>query len=289
MLTELHLHTGQPVAPHDVWTAWEIDPLVLGAVAVTALAYGRGLKSLSRRDTRGRFFGAGVVVVLVAVASPLEGMAGSLASAHMVQHMLLVMVAAPLLAWARPLPTILHGSPLSWRKATGSWRRRWRLTPSRMDRLAHPALAWLFLAGTLWLWHSSSMYDLALRSEAVHALEHALFLVAAVWFWSAVLRGMWSPRHSVGPAILMLFTMGVQGVLLSAMLTFSDYPWYEAYAGTAPLWGLTPLEDQHLAGLIMWIPGGLLYTGSALAVLIRWLGETGGSVEAELESRPTDI
>lgn len=289
MLTELHFHTGQPVAPHDVWMAWEVDPLMLGAVAVATLAYGRGLKRLRRRDGRARFFGAGMVVLLVAVGSPLEGMAGSLASAHMVQHMLLVVVAAPLLAWSRPLATIVHGSPVSWRKATGSWRRRRRLTPARMDWLAHPVLAWLSLAGSLWLWHSSFMYDLALRSEAVHALEHALFLLSAVWFWSAVLKGLWSPRHSVGPAILLLFTMGVQGVLLSAMLTFSEYPWYEAYAGTAPLWGMTALEDQHLAGLIMWIPGGLVYTGSALAVLVRWIGDTGDAAEAEFGRRTTEI
>lgn len=288
MLTDFHLHTGRPVAPHDVWSAWAIDPMVLGAVAVAALAYGHGLRGLSRRDGRGWFFAAGMVVLLVAVVSPLEGMAGSLASAHMVQHMLMVVVAGPLLAWSRPLATVLHGSPRPWRKATGNWRRKWRLTPHRMDWLIHPALAWLALAGSVWLWHSSLMYGLSLRSEAAHALEHAMFVASAVWFWSGVLKGVWSPRHSVGPAILLLFTMGIQGVLLSAMLTFSEYPWYDPYVATAPLWGLTPLGDQHLAGLIMWIPGGLIYTGAALAVLARWIADSGGEMESGPETRPTD-
>jgi putative membrane protein len=190
----------------------------------------------------------------------------------MVQHMLLVVVAGPLLAWSRPLATSLRAVPLSWRKASGSWRRRAGLTPVRTAWLYHPVPPWLALAGSVWLWHSSFMYGLALRYEAAHVLEHAMFLVSAVWFWNIALGGLRRPPRAVGTSVLMLFTIALQGVLLSAMLTFSEYPWYREYLDTAPRWGLTPLEDQQLAGLIMWIPGGLVYTGAALAVIYRWIG-----------------
>lgn len=273
MLTSLHPHAGRPVAPHDVATAWSIDPLILGIVMAVAIAYRRGSQRSALAERGKRCFWVGIAVVLVALVSPLDGVAGALASVHMVQHMLLVVVAAPLLAWSRPISTLLQAEPIRWRKATGRWRRKVRLTPSRLEWLTHPFLAWLALAASLWVWHSSYLYGMALRVEAVHGLEHMIFLVAGVWFWSAVLKGMWTPRHSLGPSILLLFTMGIQGVLLSVMLTFSDRPWYDEYLATAPLWGMTALEDQHLAGLIMWIPGGLIYTGAALAILARWIGD----------------
>ena len=129
-------------------------------------------------------------------------------------------------------------------------------------------------AGTLWFWHAALFYEAALTHLPIHALQHVTFLFTAVWMWSTVLGGMWSPRVSLGTGILALFGTSLQGVLLSAMLTFAVSPWYEPYRSTAPLWGLDPLSDQQLAGLIMWIPAGLVYIAAALGLLIRWMGDS---------------
>lgn len=274
MLTTLHLHTGQPAAPHDVWQAWEVEPLVLAGALTAAWLYATGHRRSAADSVQGRAFAAGLGAVVAALASPLDVVAGSLASAHMVQHMLLTVVAGPLLASSRPVATILHGLPPGWRKGTGRWRRRVGLTPRRMLVLGGPGFAWLANAGSLWLWHSSVLYEAAIRSDAVHALEHASFLIAAVWLWSAALRGLWSRRSSPGVGILLLFTTAIQGVLLSAIITFAGSPWYETYESSAPSWGMTALQDQHLAGLIMWTPSTLIYTGIALALLMRWISDT---------------
>ncbi|MGH2394223.1 MAG: cytochrome c oxidase assembly protein, partial [Candidatus Limnocylindria bacterium] len=171
MLIHIHPHPGQPIAPHDVWGSWNPDPLILAASLTLGWAYMRGNRGADWLDTRSVAFGLGMGAVLIALTSPLDAVAGSLASAHMVQHMLLVVIAGPLLAWSRPLSTMLRGSPLRWRKVSGRWRRRTGLTPSRLRFLGHPGAAWLTLAGVIWLWHSAALYGAALRLEAVHALE----------------------------------------------------------------------------------------------------------------------
>lgn len=274
MLTVIHLHT--PVAPHDVWSSWNLDPFVVAGLVVAAWAYVRGYRAISSRGRDGRMtaFGVGLAAVLVALASPLDAMAASLASAHMAQHMVLIVVAGPLLAWSRPLSTMLRGTPLGVRKATGGWRRRRGLTPHRLARVPYPGLVWLTHAGLVWVWHSSVLYGAALGNQALHALEHASFLVPAVLFWSVVFEGFWAPDRSKGFGILLLFTMAMQGVVLAALMTFAVSPWYAEYARSAPWWGLEPLGDQQLAGLIMWIPSGLIYTGAALVLLASWIGDT---------------
>lgn len=274
MLTRIHPHTGQPLALHDLWGAWNLDPLILSVVLMAGWLYLRNVRML--RPLRGQVlsFCLGLAAVLVALVSPLDAVAGSLASAHMLQHMLLVMVAGPLLAWGRPVATILRTSPLAWRKAGGRWRRRAGLTPHRLRLMRHQGLAWLTLTAVMWVWHSAYFYGAALGSRPVHALEHATFFFAAVWFWSVVFEAVWVPRRSLGMGVILLFTMAMQGVLLSAVMTFAESPWYAPYLDTTSQWGLEPQADQQLAGLLMWIPSGLIYTGAALALLLRWIDPT---------------
>jgi putative membrane protein len=227
---------------------------------------------------RATYFWLGLAAIAVALVSPLDAAASALASAHMVQHLLLTLVAAPLLALSRPGATLLRGGPRRVRRAVGRWRGRLQLTPRRLARLGHPVLLWLCYVATLWFWHASVTYDAALASEPVHATSHLTYLLTGVLFWGLLVRSARDGDPSPGLGLLLAFGAAMQGVFLSALLTFAAEPWYAGYIGTTTPWGLDQLTDQQLAGAIMWLPGGLVYLGSALALFVAWLRE--GGVEA---------
>lgn len=277
-------HTGQPLQPHDLSTAWDLSPTSLVLASVVFWLFWRNTKSATDGKKR-IWFASGFVLLLVATISPLDALSESLASAHMVQHLLLILGAGPALALSRPVETVLSGLPRSLRKATGRARRWARLTPSMSRRLIKPVTTWLFLVGSLWIWHASGPYELALQSELVHLVEHGVFLIGATLFWSVVLVDQRLSPVSPGFRIMAVFTLALQGVLLAALLTFANEPWYESYTGTAPNWGLDPLADQQLAGLIMWIPSGLILTGIGVSMLVMWLG----SLDDEHESAASDL
>ena len=182
-----------------------------------------------------------LLVIGIALFSPLEEMAHALSSAHMVQHLLLILVAGPLLAYAVDI-----------RFAT-----KW-LTP---------AVAWLMHTTIIWFWHAAGPYTAAVVNPLVHGIEHLTFLLTAVLFWSAVGIG----RKPEGLGVLLVFGMALQSVFLAVLLTFAETPWYWVYEATTQAYGLDPLSDQQLAGVIMWVPAGLVYTGIGLALLLSWI------------------
>jgi putative membrane protein len=277
VLTPILAHPGQPPAPHDLWVAWNLDPVLVAGVLLAAWAYRRGQTSGPKRqvDTwRTRCFAGALVALGVALLSPLDALSSALASAHMVQHLLLLLAAAPLLALSAPSSAILRGSPLALRRASGRWRRRLRLTHGNLGVLRHPAAVWLLSVGVVWFWHAAAPYDAALDSEPLHILEHASFLVTAVLFWHVVVGVRGAARASNGLGILLVFAMAMQSVFLSVLLTFARTPWYSSYATTTAPWGLDPLADQQLAGVIMWIPAGGIYLAVALALLVSWIRAT---------------
>ncbi len=270
-------HTGQPIEPHDLATAWTTDPVQLIGLALAGWMYGRGLVRLWRAAQPGRgvrrweaaSFAIGWLVLVVALVSPLHAMGEVLFSAHMVQHELLMVVAAPLLVLGRPLIPFVWAMSPRWRRITGSWSKTPAIrVPWRV--LTHPMSAWLIYAVTLWVWHLPQLYQASLAHEWVHALQHVSFLGSALLFWWALLQGHDEAMAS-GAAILYVFTTMLHNGLLGALLTFATTVWYPAYYATTGPWGLTPLEDQQLAGLIMWIPAGISYLVAALVVLARWL------------------
>ena len=272
MLIPLLAHAGRSLAPHDVWGAWNLDaPLLLGLFLLT-WAYWRGEVRSGRREVdrrRASCLFAALIAVVAALISPLDAMSHALASAHMVQHVLLLLVAAPLLALSSPAAALVRGSPMVVRRATGPWRRRLGLTRARLALLRHPVVVWAVHVGTIWFWHAAAPYDTALRNEAVHVVEHVSFVATGLLFWHVVLGVR--RRVSGGLGVLLVFTMSLQSVFLSMLLTFASAPWYSGYASSTRSWGLEPLGDQQLAGLIMWITAGLVYLGAGLALLVGWI------------------
>jgi putative membrane protein len=215
---------------------------------------------------------AGGVAIAVALGPPLHGAAEELFAAHMVQHLVLVAVAAPLFAAGLPGTALLVRLPPAARRSAGRWlRRAQRLVPLAHAGIAGLVVVWLLHVATLWAWHAPASYEAALRWPALHALEHASLLLSATAFWAMVLR----PRDHRGVgafgALLSLFAGAGQSTTLGALLTLTTQPSYPSHAATAARWGLTPLEDQHLAGLIMWVLGGVGYLVVALVVLVRVL------------------
>lgn len=270
MLTLL-AHAGE-LRPHDLWTAWPFDPLVLAGVVGAAVVHARGRRPGRDERRRRLAFTGALVTIAVALLSPLDPLAGVLLSAHMVQHVLLVLVAAPLLAIAAPGPELLRGLPGGARRATRTLRRRAGVSVGVVRWWRHPVLRWLLFVATLWLWHAAALYSAAVEHDAVHALEHVSFLATATLVWSSVL-GPVRVRVSRGFAVLGVFALALQSTFLSVLLTFARAPWYEPYATPAPGWDVDPLADQQLAGVLMWIPAGLLHAGIGLALLVSWFRE----------------
>jgi putative membrane protein len=293
VLTPILAHPGQPPAPHDLWAAWNLDPVLLLGLLLAAWAYRRGRAGRPQRpaDTRrARCFALALATLGLALLSPLDALSGALASAHMVQHLLLVLVAAPLLALSAPSSAILRGSPLAVRRASSRWRRRFGLTHRNLRTLGHPAAAWMAHVAVLWFWHAAVPYDAALASQPLHLLEHASFLATAGLFWHVVAGARGAGRVSNGLGVLLVFGMAMQSVLLSVLLTFARKPWYSGYANTTAPWGLDPLADQQLAGAIMWIPAGAVYLVAALALLVAWVraAEEGTTHRAGAGTRERD-
>jgi putative membrane protein len=257
---------------------WGAEPWVLALLALSLLLYAVGARRLWPRMThaRERFarqaacFGAGWIVLVLALASPLDG-AGSLAfSAHMVQHELLMIVAAPLMVLGRPLGVWVWALPPGWRGGVGGFTHA-RPVSIFWNLITRPLNAWILHFAALWLWHVPAFFQAALANNGIHALQHASFLFSALLFWWAVL-GKQVQAGARGHALLSLFTTMMHTGALGALFTFSGTVWYPLYGDSAwHAYGLTALEDQQLGGLIMWIPGGLAYVIAGLALMAAGL------------------
>lgn len=278
-------HADQPPAPHDLWTMWNVELWLLASLAFTAGLYLRGLRRLRTRagNFRGASgfqlasFGLGMALLFVALISPVDALGEALTAAHMVQHMLLFF-AAPFLVLAAPLPIFLWALPRRWRRGLGGESKQfWIAQPWRL--LTTPMVAWLAYALALWLWHAPTFYQAALEKPLIHDLEHFSFLASALLFWWVVFRR--APRTT---SLGMLFTTMLHSGVLAALMTFSSQPWYAVYQDTTASWGLTPLEDQQLAGLLMWVPGSIGYLLAGLGLVALWLQRL--ETQEALRSKP---
>jgi putative membrane protein len=253
---------------------WSFEPQVVVPLALALVVVFTGRTRLGFRAKRSppgvSLFLAGWTVLTFALVSPLHEAGERSFTMHMIEHELIMLVAALLLvlsdaggilAWGlpRPLRRLLAGR---W---TSPLQTLWK-------RLTDPVVATIIQGVVLWAWHAPALFDRALESDWWHAAQHLSFVLASLLFWSAMLN----PRrgnHLVSASCLFLTSM-VEGAL-GALMTFSGSPWYAAYAamGVTGI-GVDPETDQQLAGLIMWIPGGLLHGLAALLLLHRWFKST---------------
>ena len=274
-----YAHAGQPLAPHDLWSAWSLEPLVLLGLVASAGLYVRGLIRLwsngvgvGIRAWEAAAFAGGWFVLAIALVSPLHSLGGVLFSAHMAQHELLIAVSAPLLVLGRPLIPFLWALPRSTRRSVGGWTKNSSVA-SAWHALTLPSVAFSVHAIALWAWHLPGPYQSTLHSELMHTLQHSSFLFSALLFWWTIFKVRGS-EMGYGGAVFYLFGTGLQTGALGALLTFAPTLWYPAYAATTGPWGLTPIEDQQLGGLIMWIPGSIPYLIAGLVMFARWLRES---------------
>lgn len=292
-------HMDTPVTPDNVWRNWNLDPLIVIPLFVLSALYLGGLRTIWREAGRGSgvstrraaAFLAGVGALALALISPVDRLGGALFSMHMVQHLLLVVVAAPLLVYSAPLTPVLVAMPRRWRRGAG--RASGAGTVRLFTRFVlNPFVVWWAQAIVLWTWHIPIFYEAALRSAWVHALEHTTFLGTALLFWWVVIQPHGRRRLGLGLVVVFVFTTMMQSSALGALITFAPSTWYAAHAPYVEAWGISPLADQQLAGLIMWVPGGLIYLGAALTAFTLWLrtmdreGSLQPAQERVLESVP---
>lgn len=272
-----HAHTETGIDSREIWFAWNMDPWVLVPLALSGTMYAIGVVRLWRNAHTGAglrrlhvsAFALAWIVCFIALISPLDAMADLLFSVHMVQHGLLMLVAAPLFVASKPLPAWLWALPAQTGKrirsivASGLLAALWR-------GCNRPIAAWTVHAAVLWMWHIPLLYQAAVINRPLHIIQHLSFLLSALLFWQAVL----DRRHGIATAatgVIYIFTTMMHTGILGALLTFSRTAWYPVYTDTAVQWGYTALEDQQLGGLLMWIPGGVLYVIVTLALMMQCL------------------
>jgi cytochrome c oxidase assembly factor CtaG len=245
-------------------------------MTVAAVLYALGASRVWARSVLGRrliahratAFAMGLVALAIALLSPLDSWGAELFAMHMAQHEILMLIAAPLLVLGRPLPLFVWAFTGAWRDALTRWvKARW--VQRGWGVLIAAGTAWVLHALALWVWHVPEFFSAVLRSPFIHDLQHFTFLATALLFWSALFDE--HRRGQRGAAILYLFTTTVHTGVLGALITLASHPWYSPYLQTSTRWGLTPLEDQQLGGLIMWVPGSLVYIGAALVLLARYI------------------
>ena len=248
---------------------WTLDPWILAPLGIVLALYGLGFLRLRARPGLRRpaaVFFAGWLVLALALVSPLHEAGERSFTLHMVEHELIMLVAALLLPLSRPAGVLLWAFPRAWRGGLAVIARG-------TGRLAAPGIATALQAIALWAWHAPPLFNRALGHPGWHVAQHLSFLVTGLLFWWAMLR---TPNRGV--AALCLFVTSIVGGALGALMALSASPWYAGYAamGMAPF-GLTPVEDQALAGLIMWVPGGLVHAGAAIVLLHRYLASGSAS------------
>lgn len=269
-------HGTDAAAPafSNVLLAWRFDPLAIAMLAVAGGAYAWATRRVNRGHPGNRhpahrswLFGGGLAAIGVALLSPIEAYEGALFSVHMVQHMLLQLVAAPLLLAGAPITLALRASRPAARRALLT------LLHSRVVRLiSFPVIAWVAFAAVNWGWHFSALYDAALESQALHHLQHATFLGAALLFWWPAIGADPSPWRLPHPLrLLYLFMAMPQNSFLGVALLQASTVLYPHYASNERAWGPTALEDQQLGGVIMWVVGDLAFLAGMAAIVVGWM------------------
>lgn len=247
-------YCGAPPVPGAV--SWNLDPVLLTCLVTAAVAYVLGARRLQLAPSQRAAFLAGWAILSISLVSPLCNLSVALFSARISQHMLIEFVAAPLIAWGLP-----------WRPASGR------------SAMGSALLGAAPFAAALWFWHMPGPYDWTFTSVPAYWSMHITLLLAAILLWKVLLD-----RRSPAASLLASGLTTVQMTMLGAVYTFAGRAFFDVHFGTTEVWGLSPLEDQQLGGLLMWIPPGLALAGVAVWTLARFLSDG-----ADLPSRPLTI
>jgi putative membrane protein len=282
IVTILLIAMSVPARAHEVGAAagawdWTTDLAIVLPLAFTAGLYLLGVGRLWRSAGFRRgvqlwqfiCFWLGWLSLVIALVSPLHSLGQKLFTAHMIEHEMLMVVAAPLLVAARPGAAMLWGLPKRLRAAIASLLRSSSVA-SAWRNLSSPLVVTLVHGLALWAWHVPVLYNAVLVSDAIHWLQHLSFLGTALLFWWPLLRGVDRDRVP-GVAVLCLFITSLHSGLLGVLLTLARHPWYPTQSAAAHDWGLTAMEDQQLGGLVMWVPAGTVYAVAALALAALWI------------------
>jgi len=262
---------------HGAEATWTFDPWIVVPLLAIGLPYIFGLSVLRRRTPidrplrawRTAAYGIGWLTLAGALVSPLHWLGEHLFTFHMIEHEIVMAVSAPLLIAARPIGTMLWSLPRRARVAAGRFLRR-RNVVVAWDWLSAGGNATVLHGIAIWAWHAPALFDAAVTNVAVHRLQHLSFLLTAMLFWWSVLY-----RSNPGVAAWNLFVTMMHTSVLGALMALAPKVLYQAQTAAAADWNLTPLQDQQLAGLIMWIPAGTVYAGAAMAFTVIWIRQSG--------------
>ena len=280
-------HPGAAVnwVTQPLLASWTLDVWVEVPLGLAVVCYVRGWLRLHRRAPQrfgaGRLaaFCGGMVAIGAALESPLHALGAQLLQAHMAQHLLLMMVAPPLLWLGAPLLPMLSGLPKLLRRRWVGRRFGWPGLSRSCRWLVRPPAAWIVFVGSTWVWHTPALYERALASDFWHYTQHACFLTTALAFWWPVVQP-WPSRPGVPPwtIVLYLILADLQNTVLSAWLIFAERIIYPSYEAIPHPWGISALNDQAAAGEIMWVPGSLAFLIPIAWVVSQMLSPTGPQI-----------
>jgi cytochrome c oxidase assembly factor CtaG len=269
----LQAHEGHDaiVASPSGW-----DAAILAALGIAGSLYARGSRRLAACGARVRgaeraAFWTGWVAAFASLLPQVDAAAARLFSVHMAQHEVLMLLVAPLMIAGRPIVPWLWALPDRARIGGGRLFAG-RAIANTWGAMTRPLVAWAVHGAVIWIWHAPALYEAAIRSEGVHALQHAMFVGTAVLFWWGLVYGRYG-RAAYGAAVLYVFGTLLHTGLLGAMFALSDRPFYPLYVERAAAAGADAIADQQLAGLYMWIPSGIVLTMFGLALFTAWLAE----------------
>jgi putative membrane protein len=259
--------------------SWDLRFEILLPLLVAGALYARGWRRLRRRGsqrlaTRWRLaaFLGGLFTIVLSLLSAIDSFSADLFLMHMIQHLLLIMIAAPLIMVANPFPFLLWGLPRGRELGLALFAPGARFA-QLLRKATGPGITWLLFVACIWGWHDPGAYDAALKSDLVHDIEHLSFYLTALLFWWHVTQSGPRVHRSLSPGARIAYTLSVvpANMIAGVAISFAGEPLYEHYLTVPRLWGLTALQDQQLGGTIMWIPGSMMYLLATIALIAAWM------------------
>jgi cytochrome c oxidase assembly factor CtaG len=272
---------------HTHGASWTFDPWIIVPLVLSGSLYASGVAVLWRRAGLRHgietwqviAYALGWLLLAGALVSPLHWLGEHLFTFHMIEHEIVMALAAPLLAVSRPLGAFVWAFPRAIRIQMGRTAHNASVA-MLWSTLTTPINATILHGVAIWTWHAPVLFDPAVMNVTMHRLQHLSFLITALLFWWALIR-----RANYGAAAGHLFITMLHTSVLGALMALAPRVLYQAQTAEALRWGLTPLEDQQLAGVVMWIPAGTVYAGAALAFVALWIRQSAATADVSVQSR----